>query len=382
MFEKVRIIRYIGNKTNLYNFIVPEILKELDTKENFYEFFSGTNAISFKINEEKKYNIYANDISLYSQIIFEILNIRINDIDVEKLVSFMKYIDNINIETLIKKLNISDFDITNELSMGGIPKTINKDIFKNQEYKSRMYFPYVIGQKIDVIRYLLKVNNLFSLNEKEKILILNMLLNYADKHANTTGVYGAFLKKNKVTKFKPFYNKTLFNEIIKYIEKYNNTDTIQKQFFRNDVLNVIQDNNINDAVIYMDPPYNTRDYQTNYHILNYIVNLDFTYKDIKPNSKTAVPRNELRIKNISSSKDKIYENLKFILKKLNIRKNNNTVFVSYSSEGILSLDDYKKIAKELKYNINIKKQKYRKYKSQIKSKEWDNKVEEYLIKFY
>ena len=222
MFSKIRIIRYIGNKTNLYNFIVPELKKDLKNRENFYDMFAGTCSISFEINKLHK-NIFATDISLYSKIIFELLNINIKNLNIKKIKDFLNFIDTTDIDIIIKKYNITKFPVYNELSMGGNVQTIdnNKNMFLNQEYNSRMYFPETVGKKIDIIKHLIK-NNEMNFNEEEKIILLNMLLNYADKHANTTGVYGAFLKKNKITKIKNFYNKKLFEEIINYIKQYNN----------------------------------------------------------------------------------------------------------------------------------------------------------------
>ena len=83
-----------------------------------------------------------------------------------------------------------------------------------------------------------------------------------DKHANTASVYGAFLKKLKNTAQKIFELRPL-NIIINEEEH---------EIYNDDINNLIK--NIKGDILYLDPPYNHRQYATNYHLLETIAQYD------------------------------------------------------------------------------------------------------------
>lgn len=89
--------------------------------------------------------------------------------------------------------------------------------------------------------------------------LLASLLESADKVANTASVYGAYLKTlkrsaTKIMELQPASFELTSNRHRIYQEDGN--DLIQ---------------NIKGDILYLDPPYNTRQYGANYHILNTIV---------------------------------------------------------------------------------------------------------------
>lgn len=191
-----------------------------------------------------------------------------------------------------------------------------------------------------------------------------MLLNFADKNANTTGVYGAFLKSLKI-KYKTIitedekyhiHNKKLLKNLFEYIKNNKNKYTGKHLFFNEHIEETLKMININREytnVFYLDPPYNTRDYQTNYHILNYIINLDFVPKKyIKNGSKTAVPIQEKRINNPFNSKIKTLNTFKNIIHTIKKKDKNAKIYFSYSNKGLIPLEKWKKeILNNFEYNI-------------------------------
>ena len=98
------------------------------------------------------------------------------------------------------------------------------------------------------------------------------LLESADKVANTASVYGAYLKHIKKSAQKDLkIEPALFSQ----------TKNIHKVFNRsaNDLIKEIEGD-----ILYLDPPYNTRQYGANYHLLNTIAK----YDSFVPKGKTGL----------------------------------------------------------------------------------------------
>ena len=88
--------------------------------------------------------------------------------------------------------------------------------------------------------------------------LLCSLIECADKVANTASVYGAFLKKLK---------KTALKEFVIEPAEYELTDN-EHEVFNKEAGILIEE--IEGDILYLDPPYNARQYGANYHILNTI----------------------------------------------------------------------------------------------------------------
>ena len=91
-------------------------------------------------------------------------------------------------------------------------------------------------------------------------------------------------------------------------------------------------NEIEGDVLYLDPPYNARQYGANYHLLNTIAR----YDDFVPNGKTGL-RNYERSKycqknEVANVFDNLIKNAKF-----------KYIFLSYNNEGLMSESEVRKI---------------------------------------
>jgi adenine-specific DNA-methyltransferase len=98
--------------------------------------------------------------------------------------------------------------------------------------------------------------------ESEYFFLLASLLEAIDKVANTASVYGAFLKALKKSAQKPLDLKAATY----YLNDHEHIVTNQ------DVGLLVQ--NSKHDVVYLDPPYNQRQYSGNYHILETIARYD------------------------------------------------------------------------------------------------------------
>ena len=90
--------------------------------------------------------------------------------------------------------------------------------------------------------------------------------------------------------------------------------------------------------MYLDPPYNARQYGANYHILNTIAE----YKPFIPNGKTGL-RKYSRSKYCSSSSVK--EEFNNLIKNAQFKY----IFLSYNNEGLMSVEDVKSIMSNYGY---------------------------------
>jgi len=155
-------------------------------------------------------------------------------------------------------------------------KGIDCLIYKNFAPKkgNRCYFTDFNAKKIDSIRISIeKFKNEKKINLDEYYYLITCLLLASDKVANITSVYCAYLKD-----FKNSSNKPLVLKPIHTLQSSNNN-----KVYNSDV-NKIASKDVYD-IVYLDPPYNNRQYSTNYHILNYIS----SYEDKLLHGITGVP---------------------------------------------------------------------------------------------
>lgn len=204
----------------------------------------------------------------------------------------------------------------------------------------RQYFTDSNGKKIDAIR--IKIEEWFNneiIDNRLYYFLLASLIESADKVANTASVYGAFLKKIKPSASKDLYLEPAFFEINENPHKVFNEDS-----------NMLI-KNIQGDILYLDPPYNERQYGANYHLLNTIAKYDL----FTPNGKTG-------LREYNRSKYCKKQDVITVFEELIKEARFKYIFLSYNNEGLMNENDIKKIMKKYgKYDL-IKKQ-YQRFKA-------------------
>ena len=138
--------------------------------------------------------------------------------------------------------------------------------------------------------------------------------------ANTASVYGAFLKKFKASALKPFEMKPL---------RLTNHVT-QCMAYWEDANQVIDE--IKCDVLYLDPPYNHRQYGANYHVLETIAAYD------QPTLKGVTGMRDYQ-RSLYCRQESAGEALTNLIGKARTKH----ILMSYNDEGVLSMDEVNRI---------------------------------------
>lgn len=326
-------MNYIGSKHSIIDFIWESIIDVVGDKKNysFCDIFAGTGVVG-RYFKSYGYDIIANDNQYYSYVINKHFIENNDNITFSKLRSIG--IDNVFIY-LNSLDNYKGFIYNNYTSEG----TKDSDI-------SRMYFTENNAIKIDSIRNQIEVWYKDKLiNDSEYYYLITCLLESADKVANTASVYEAFLKNMK----KSAQIDLDFRELPILINKNTNN-----KVYMEDCNELIK--HISGDILYMDPPYNERKYNTNYHILETIAYGD--NPDIKGIAGVRCDGSRSKYnsrKNAIIAFEDLIKNAKF-----------KYIFLSYNDEGIMSIDDIEKIMKKYgtyrRYEKNHKRYKANKSK--------------------
>ena len=104
-------------------------------------------------------------------------------------------------------------------------------------------------------------------------------------------------------------------------------------------------------ILYLDPPYNSREYGANYHLLNTIA----LYDDFTPQGKTGLRDYE---RSNFCKKNRVYEALEDLIANARFKY----IFLSYNNEGLLTQEQIKEMfSKYGKYDL--KQIKYQRFKA-------------------
>jgi len=196
------------------------------------------------------------------------------------------------------------------------------------------------------------------ITENEYFFLLTSLIEAIDKCANTASVYGAFLKKLKKSAEKSM--------ILKPANLFINDQ--EHEIFNEDINELAK--KISGDIVYLDPPYNQRQYASNYHVLETIAR----YDNPKLKGKTGL-REYSKQKSAYCSKSEVKKSFKDLI--LNIKA--KYIFLSYNNEGLMSAEDVKEIM-GLRGKYGSFKKEYGRFKAdKDKNREYSaNKTVEYL----
>lgn len=329
-------MNYIGSKFKLSDFIFESIKERVSKPLNecvFCDLFAGTGAVGRAFKGKVK-KIIANDKEFYAFVLNK------------------NYIENHT------KLENESFLVHNLANLKGVRGKIYENYSfggTKQKAHQRLYFSDENALKIDAIRQEIeRLKKTNSINLNAYYFLLASLLEAADKVANVACVYGAFLKKLKKTALQSLEFKGA------KFECNDNSHEVYNQNASKLIERICGD------ILYLDPPYNAREYGANYHLLNSIA----LYDDFVPQGKTGLREYEKSAFCKKASVAKAMENL---IKKARFK----WIFLSYNDEGILSLNEIAQIFSNYgKYELKSKS--YQRFKADSKRAQKQDFTTEYL----
>ncbi|MDI3348257.1 Dam family site-specific DNA-(adenine-N6)-methyltransferase [Mycoplasmopsis arginini] len=288
-------MRYIGSKNKLLEYIFSTVEKycNLDEGSTICDVFAGTGAVGDQF--QSKYTILAND-NLYFSYCVNKAKLCINECSFKKLkLNPFEYFNNTNADDYIYGYCYNTFSPN-----GG-----------------RQYFSDENAKKIDFIRDKIDdwyEQDLISTDEKE--VLIGCLIESVSKVSNVAGVYAACLHI--------WDSRALKKMTFIPVERINNPK-YKNEVFNSDANMLIH--NISGDLLYLDPPYTSTQYISQYHVLETIA------KNDRPKHH-GVGAHRDNGNQISKWSKKIYVPVE--LYKLIGDANFKYIAMSYSDAGILS----------------------------------------------
>jgi len=225
-FLEIHNRRYLGSKQKMLDFIGKVANENTENIKTVADIFGGTGVVANHFFSQGK-------------------KIIVNDILSSNVINYKTWFGNEEIDyNLISNL-INDLNT--------LQPTDENYVSKNFGDK---YFSMENARKIGAIREKIET---YSINDREKSFLLTSLLYAMDKVANTVGHYDAYRK-----------NMDSFNKLhlrIPKIEKQNSK--IENLIFNEDANQLVK--KIKADLVYIDTPYNSRQYGDAYHLLENII---------------------------------------------------------------------------------------------------------------
>lgn len=344
-------MNYIGSKIKLLPFIEESILSVINKEEckTFCDLFAGTGTVGAKF-KQLNFKVIANDLQYYAFVLNKQL------IDNHRELEFIGLIDSIKelkkCEVSERKKIVCDYLTDIKPNEGFIYNN-----YSPTNKSDRMYLTNDNAKKCDAIRLQIEEwKNLDLINSNEYYFLIASLVKSVDSCANVVSVYGAYLKKFKQNALRNFS-----------LSPYNLIINDQDHEVHNEDANTLI-RKIDTDILYLDPPYNERQYATNYHLLETVARYD--NPDIY--GKTGL-REYSKQRSKYCLKTESIETLRDLIQNAKAKY----IFLSYSNEGIIPKDVIKEILEE-KGEYGVFKKSYSRYKADSKRQYSSSSTIEYL----
>lgn len=303
ILEKFKIYnrRYLGSKYKLLEFIEKIVQEHTKKCKIFLDLFAGTGVVADYFN--KKYDVVLNDL------------LRCNYISYECFFSDLEYSEK-KVTDIIEKYN---------------KKNVKKENYYSKNFKNT-YLNEKNLKKVGFIRD--DIDNLFEkklINKRERAILITSLVYAVDKIANTVGHYDAYRK-----------NGDLEKELILKLPQIENENNKNNKIFCMDANELVK--KIKADIVYIDPPYNSRQYSDAYHFLENIAtnNKPEVFGVAKKMDRTHI-KSKYCLSNAKETLEELVENIeaKYIL----FSYNNTQQKANSRSNGRISDDEILEILK-------------------------------------
>lgn len=324
-------MNYIGSKHSLLPFIEETWRKVRDGDEQTAcDIFAGTGAVG-RMFKRLGLRVIANDFQHYAYTLNKAY------IEINHQPRFAQLLKAYQSFTNPEAVNSSGKVLALLNSLEGVAGFIAENY---SPLAKRFYYSTDNAEKADAIRQAIESwREQKLISEAEYFYLLASLLEAIDQVANTASVYGAFLKKFKTSALRPLTLKSL--ELSNHVKGC--------EVHQRDANELIRE--IECDVLYLDPPYNHRQYGANYHVLETIAAYD------NPQVSGVTGMREYPRSRYCQSK-RAAEALEDLI----VNARTQHILLSYNDEGVMSTEEIKRILK-LRGKPQTFKQKYNRFKA-------------------
>lgn len=343
--DKIHRLNYIGSKFQLLDWITTNIKDKTGwssfADKTIGDMFAGTGIVSYHFRKNMA-RVISNDAELYSSIITHAFT---RSLYTEKC---KEVIDDIQKDIQENKHSATNGFITTHYSPQGSSE--------------RKFFTIENAKRIDYIRN--KLETIKTISDDEYKFILASILLSADAVSNVPAVYGCFLKNFKSKAIKALRLMPIHTNTVPVVDGSNT--------YNSDVLNTDFIGSFESDLVYLDPPYNERQYSKNYFPLNIIAKTPAQLINEAPlKGKTGIPA-DCFISPFCKKGEVVEKAFDLLFRELKTK----WVFLSYNSESTVSKEKMLDIMK--KYGTaSVIERDYKRFKSFEYNK--DVEIKEYLF---
>jgi adenine-specific DNA-methyltransferase len=343
---KVCRLNYIGSKFQLLDWITSHITEKTGwqtlTNKRVADLFAGTGIVSHHFRNLGA-SVISNDAELYSSVITHAF-------------TCSSYSD-----ACKSALAVLQTELNENKHTGTVGYVTTH--YSPHNGNERKFFTIDNAQRIDYIRQRLETLKPSHTIDENMFLLASLLIS-ADAVSNVPAVYGCYLKNFKA--------KALKRLTLQPIHARTALPTPHSSTHNSDVLNTAFLQSFNADIVYLDPPYNERQYSKNYFPLNIIAKTPAELTTAEPlKGKTGIPtdcflspfcRHGATVENAF---DTLFQNL-----------NTQWIFLSYNSES--TVPKAKMIELMQKYGtVSVVERDYKRFKSFEYNE--DKAITEYLF---
>lgn len=325
-------MRFIGSKTLLLDQIKQVIDEKAPGAESFCDIFSGTATVARYFKQS--YQVCSNDLLYFSYVLQRAT------VENDSVPEFVRLQEETGIEDPIDFFNGREKKDLEEL-----PK--ERRFFQNTYAPTggRMYLNDENALRIDFARCTVedwKTAGLLS--EDEYYYLVACIVEGIPFVSNTSGTYGAFHKDWERRSYKRY-------ELYRLAVTHNGK---QNRSFNENGADLLK--HLKGDILYIDPPYNARQYLSNYHVLETAARYDYpVVRGVTGQRPDEGQKSEFCMKNRAVlAFEELLENAQF-----------KYIILSYSTDGLMTVDEIEKAMK--KYGkpetFQIYEIPYRRYKS-------------------
>ncbi len=325
-------MRFIGCKTLLLDNIKAVIDEKAPDAKTLCDIFSGTATVAryFK----KWYEVYSNDLLYFSYVLQK------GTIENDSIPTF---------EMLRRKMSISDpIEYFNSLNLADMEALKQEKRFFQNTYAptgGRMYVTDENALRIDFARN--TVEDWYAsgiISENEYFYLVACIVEGVPFVSNTSGTYGAFHKEWERRSYKQY-------EVFRLDVTSNGK---KNKSYNCDGAELLK--HIHGDVLYIDPPYNGRQYLPNYHVLETAAKYDFpVVRGTTGQRPYENQKSDFCLKTkVVAAFDELIRNAQF-----------QHIILSYSTDGLMSVPDIEEVMKRYgkENTFQIYEIPYRRYKS-------------------